>query len=96
MERIFENGRERLKEEIDVIKLLAQLRTINATLSVLRTKIPFTREENTRIVKQKMQILIEEDANETDDLQLDKRNLEIHESEASEIFNLRRRSARKR
>ena len=49
MERIFDQGRERLKEEIDVINILTQLRTINATLAVLRRKIYFTKDESARV-----------------------------------------------
>ena len=49
MERIFDQARERLKEEIDVINILTQLRTINATLAILRSKIYFSKDESARV-----------------------------------------------
>ena len=86
MERLFEDGRNQLLEQMDVIKLFRELRILK---TIVRMKIKLTKQELEQVREQSIMMVLDRQNDKENDKKLN--IIEIHETQANRIFGARAR-----
>ena len=84
MERLFEDGRQQLLEQMDIVKLFTELRILKA---IVLMKITLTKEEIDEVKENA--VMKVKDEEEKPEIDLPLRKIEVHEQSAVEIFSYR-------
>ena len=84
MERLFEDGRHQLLEQMDIVKLFTELRILK---TIVLMKVTLTKEEIDEVKENA--VMKVKDEQEKPEIDLPLRRVEIHEQSAVEIFSHR-------
>ena len=84
MERLFEDGRHQLLEQMDIVKLFTELRILK---TIVLMKVTLTKEEIDEVKENA--VMKVKDEQEKPEIDLPLRRIEIHEQSAVEIFSYR-------